>query len=113
MFLYSHWMRIPLSTRNKIAVQFGIAKVGSTHVSNNVVISDGYKIEDVERVLNIDAIQSYVGVDHTDTATLFTLLVAKIEGVIVESPKEEVIETPVVEVVGKIIKRRGRQAKLK
>lgn len=92
-FLYSHWIGLPLSTRALIAQKFGIAKVSSTHVVGNEVVSDGYKIQDVERVLSSDEVKEYVGV----TEDFFPTLVAKIEGkyeepkgvVPVEEPKEE------------------------
>jgi hypothetical protein len=86
MFLYSHWRSIPLSTRIVIATAFGIAKIGPTHVSNNVVESDGYKIDDVERALNVDKLQEYTGSESTDMQVLFDLMVAKAEGRIIEPP---------------------------
>ncbi len=80
MFLYSSWRNISLSTRIKIAGVFGIPKVGPTHVRDNYVESDGYKIEDVERALNVDALQKYLETDETDMATLMVWLVDKAEG---------------------------------
>jgi len=97
MFLYSHWRSIPLQTRVLLSKQFGFSKVGSTHVSNNQVIDDGYKIEDVERALNVDAIQKYVGVDQTDMATLWELMIAKIEGRTEPVPEPVVITQTVLE----------------
>ncbi len=103
MFLYSQWRGVSLPTRIAIANAFGIAKIGPTHVRDNYVETDGYKIEDVERALNIDAIQKYTGSESTDMAELFNLMVIKAEGrEEVKAPEvivEEVIivETPVVE----------------
>ncbi len=97
MFLYSHWLALPLPTRVAIATKFGIAKTGATHVADNRIISDGYNIGDVERALNIDAIQQYLGIENTDMETLFKLLVAKIEGKEVVTPDTPVIpEAPVL-----------------
>lgn len=50
-FLYSKWTALPLSTRTAIAKELGIAKTGSTHVQDNVVVSDGYNINTVEAAL--------------------------------------------------------------
>lgn len=52
MFSYGTWLRLPLSTRIRIANALGIAKTGSTHVQDNRIVSDGYKIEDVESAVN-------------------------------------------------------------
>ncbi len=79
MFLYSHWRNLSLSTRIVIANALGIAKIGPTHVSNNVIESDGYKIDDVERALNVDKLQEYTGSDSTDMQVLFDLTVVKAE----------------------------------
>lgn len=51
MFTYSRWLRLTLPTRAAIAHELGIAKVGSTHVADNQVVADGYKVEDVEAAL--------------------------------------------------------------
>ena len=79
MILYSQWMQIPITTRTLLAEKFGISRVGVIHVQDNRVVADGYKIEDVERALNIEALKSFVGVDHTDLSTLLQLAVTKIE----------------------------------
>lgn len=79
MFLYSQWISLPLSTRAQIAHKFGIAKTSSTHVVGNEVVSDGYKIQDVERVLTSDAVKEYVGVD-TDPVVFMQILVDKLNG---------------------------------
>ncbi len=97
IFLYSHWRGLPLSTRNVIATAFGIAKVGPTHVANNVIESDGYKIDDVERALNVDKLQVYTGSDSTDMQVLFDLTVAKAEGRMITPDiivPESVLEIP-------------------
>lgn len=73
-------MRLPLSTRQAIAAQFGIIKKGSTEVFDNQVKSDGYLITDVEGALHIDAIQRWTGCESTDFAVLWDALVVKAEG---------------------------------
>lgn len=78
IFLYSHWRALPISTRNKIATVFGIAKTGSIHVSNNHVVDDGYQIENVERALNIDALQQYTGSESSDFDELWQLMMQKL-----------------------------------
>lgn len=115
MFLYSQWRQLPLDIRNDIAKQFGISKSGPTHVDSNVIVSDGYKIEEVEAALNIDALQSFTGSDDTNMTVLWDLMVNRImnpvaepavevpaeevpaEAPVVEEAPEPVIETPIVE----------------
>lgn len=80
MFMYSSWMRLPLTTRALLATQFGFSKTGSTHVQDNVVVADGYRIGDIEAALNLAAIQKYVGSTDTDMMVLWQMMVDKIEG---------------------------------
>lgn len=79
MFLYSVWRSTALPTRIRIAQTFGIAKIGPTHVRDNYIESDGYKIEDVERSLNVDVLQKFTGLDSTDMAVLFAAVVATLK----------------------------------
>lgn len=114
MFLYSKWRELPLTTRALLAAQFGFSKAGPTHVSDNRIVDDGYKIEDVERCLNLDAIEKYTGVEQTDMATLWDLMVAKIEGRVSEPVPEVIVEEViVVEEVKPEPKKRGRKSKTK
>lgn len=80
MFLYSHWLKLPIQTRTLIANQFLIVKKSSTEVFNNEIVKDGYIVGDIEQALNVDALQKYTGSDETDMAVLWDMLVAKIEG---------------------------------
>lgn len=94
MFMYSSWMRLPLTTRTLLATHFGFSKTGPTHVQDNVVVADGYKISDIEAALNVDAIQKYVGSESTDLMELWTMMVDKVEGrapVPTEEPVTEMI----------------------
>ena len=82
-------------------------------------MADGYKIEDVERALNIDAIQKFTGVEGTDMAMLFALLVAKIEGSdiaiqqhVAEPSVVDDTETVAHEVSPEKPKKRGRPRKV-
>ncbi len=77
MFLYSKWMGLDLGIRQQIAAEFGIAKTAPTHVNDNKIISDGYKVEDVENALNIDALQQFLGSTETDMAVLWDLLIER------------------------------------
>ncbi len=79
MFLMSNWRLLSLPTRAVLAKEFGFSKTGPTHVVDNRIESDGYKIEDVERALNVDAIQAYVESDSTDMNLLWDYMVAKAE----------------------------------
>lgn len=80
MFLYSHWLRLPVNTRHQLAVMFGIKKTGATEVANNEVVKDGYAIKDIEEALNIDALQKYLNTDETDFLVLWDWLISGAEG---------------------------------
>lgn len=129
MLLYGNWLALEITTRIKLANEFGILKVGSTHVVNNAIQSDGYLIKDIESKLNLVSIQNYLGTRETDLSILWNMLVDKIEGRLskpieeVKPPVIEVIPTPIVTEPVKplpkdiynqepiITKRRGRPAK--
>lgn len=106
---------MPLWVRAEIASKFGIAKVGPTHVVNDRIESDGYRIEDVEHALNVKAMQVYTDLKTSDVAVLFEATTAKAEGRVV--PEEEVaaiVEEPVTlneTVIEPAPKKRGRKAK--
>lgn len=85
MFLYGHWLKLPINTRHILAQVFGITKKSSTEVFNNEVVKDGYLIGDIESALNIDAIQKYTDSIDTDMAVLWKLMVDKVEGKITPS----------------------------
>lgn len=80
MLLYSKWRSVPLNTRIIIAAALGITKIGPTHVRDNYVESDGYKIEDVERIVCVENMQKYTGSTSKDENELWDLMVAKAEG---------------------------------
>lgn len=112
MLLYSNWIKLPLYVRAEIAQKFGIAKVGPTHVQDNVVVSDGYKIEDIERAMNIEALQEYLGSKEKDSTILWNAFVitflpqqeVKVPSIVEKSEKIEVIKEP----VKKTIKRKAK-----
>lgn len=83
MFLYSSWLRLPLSTRAELARVFGVSKSSPTHVQDNVVVSDGYKVHDIEAALSVAAIQVYIGSGFTSKTTfdeLWQMMVDRAEG---------------------------------
>ena len=94
MFMYHSWLELPISTRIKIASQFGIIKKGSTEVFNNTVTSDGYLIKDIELALSKEKLQEFLQITEPDTSILWTKMLAKIDN-------KEVA----------IIKKRGRPSK--
>lgn len=114
MFMYSHWLALPLPERQKLATLFGIAKTGPTHVQDNRVVADGFSVADVERQITVEALQKFLRTDEKDHTILWQTLLNQIRGVvsppIVEEKKEEVPLT-VEEVVAP--KKRGRPAKPK
>lgn len=127
MIKYSNWISTPFITRVKIAQEFGIAKLRATHVSDNVVVDDGYNVKDIESALNVEAMQVFLNSKEEDVEVLFTLVIDRIENPLIPAAPEPVIEVspevavsnakpekikvikePVVEV-----KKRGRKAKTK
>lgn len=122
MFSYAKWRTLPMHVRNDIAVQFGIPKSGTTHVDSNQIVSDGYKVEDIDAKLTPEAIQEYVGVINSDMEVVWDMMIDKVQGI---EPKEEVVvpeavpeipiesspvEPTLTEPVASI-KKRGRPAK--
>lgn len=101
VFLYSAWMNLPLSTRAALAEQFGFKKIGSTHVQDNRIISDGYVVKDIELALTKEALEAYLGVEYTDPIVMWELLIKRIE-----APEEKVGAPQVVEEVQKELNRR-------
>ncbi len=116
IFLYHDWMSLPLETRIKLADQFGIKKTSPTHVFDNRIESDGYSIRDVEKALNLPAIQSYLLTEETDLQKLWPMIVDKINGkmppviaptpeatpIPVETIKQEVSQAPTAQAVEEV-----------
>ncbi len=101
-------MRLPLTTRAILSKQFGFAKTGPTHVADNQIVQDGYKLQDVEHALNIDAIQLYVGSDETDMEALWKMMIDKAEGRVaiaeeVVAMAKEIVAEALVEVLAEKI----------
>ncbi len=113
MILYSQWLSLPITTRQKIAHEFGIKKTGPTHVNNNMVQSDGYELKDIESKLIVNNLQTYLLSDESDISKLWTMMVDKIEGRVVEMPviKEEHV-VPLEEVLP-VIKPHGKKRSTK
>lgn len=96
MFLYSHWLSIPLATRNTLAQALGIAKTGSIEVHDNRVAKDGYAIIDVENGVTVSNLQGYTGSSDTDLNILWMLSVDKAEGREPVAPESLPVEEPVI-----------------
>lgn len=112
MFLYSQWCELPLTTRIKIADKFGIQKTGSTHVQDNVVVSDGYNMKEVEKYMSQESITSFIGCDFGNIDQNWTAFLEKIEkgDVSVEDSTVSDVEE-VKEVVKKVTKKEVKPAK--
>lgn len=80
MILYSRWLKLPIATRQTIALAFGIPKKNSTHVVDNSVRDDGYLVGDIDTALTVEALQKYLNRTESDPAVLWDLLLAKTEG---------------------------------
>lgn len=134
MISYSRWHALPINLRGLLAKQFGFSKVGSTHVVNNRIESDGYNFHEVERALSKENLEVYLGHEVTDPAELWDAVIQKITGVDdpieppgekIESPlvvppvepekpeKIEVITPPKKKVVKKVAKKAVKKAKKK
>lgn len=116
MILYSKWTSISLATRIKLAQEFGIAKVRSTHVTNNVVSDDGYNVKDIENAITIANLQGYIGSSSEDINELWELAIGKIDGKVPEVVQNtpEVIVEPVeaiVEVTPELVVKKQRVIK--
>ena len=87
---YSKWLSIPLYLRAKIAHEFGIAKVRSTHVSDNQVVDDGYNLHDIENTLTKERLETFLNTKSDDMNVLMDLLVDWADGRY--QPTVEVVE---------------------
>lgn len=82
MILYSKWLDLPINTRHEIARIFGIPKKNPTHVQDNIIVSDGYDVRDVEKALSIANLKDYLGRDDVHSFDmLFDTMVYNIETV--------------------------------
>ena len=84
--MYSKWMALPLSTKGKLAQQFGIPKNGAIEVYANTIKSDGFLVHDIENALTLDSMQKFLGTEETDVTILWDYLINKIEN---RTPKIE------------------------
>jgi hypothetical protein len=88
--MYSKWLGLSLETRNKIAEIFGIVKKGQIEVFSNTVKVDGYLVQDIEAALTIEAMQKYLGSQHTDRDLLSDMLISKVQApVVMDAPTPE------------------------
>lgn len=90
MILYSKWLAVPLHIRAKIASDFDIKKVRSTHVADDQVVDDGYNIKDIESALNVEKLQSVLDTNETDLNVLFDMLIDKAEKKEAEVPEPSI-----------------------
>ncbi len=102
IFLYSNWLSLPLNTRIKVANQFGIIKRGSTHVSDNMIKSDGFDIKDIETKLTVETLQGFLSSTEGDIHILWRDMLDRIE-----NP----IKPVVAQVQSEAPKKRGRPSK--
>ncbi len=97
MILYSKWLDLPINTRHEIARIFNITKKNPTHVQDNVIVSDGYTVKDVESALSVANMQDYLQTAGiSDFNILFDTLVYNIENPITFEVVKEPIPTVLV-----------------
>jgi hypothetical protein len=105
-----NWLGLPRSTKEKLAGVFHIKRNGTVHVSDGIVVADGYLYEDLKAQLTLEALQSYTKSASTDLMELMKLAINKVEG------KEEPIVTPTTSappiVTALPTKRRGRPSRV-
>lgn len=94
MILYSQWLSLPLSKRVEIARALGIAKTLPTHVQDNVVVQDGFKVQDVESALTVERLESFLGTDETDLQSLWLSLIEHFTPPEPAPPVTEVLPVP-------------------
>lgn len=80
MLMYSAWTRLPITTRQKIATDFGIGKVRPTHVANDRILDDGYDIGQLERALEVPNLQIFLATEESDHQMLWNQLIDRAEG---------------------------------
>lgn len=61
MMVYSAWLKLPITTRHKLAVIFKIPKKGATEVVSDDVVKDGYNIHDIDTSITKEAMQVFLG----------------------------------------------------
>jgi hypothetical protein len=95
LFQYTYWLRLNIGTRHKLAGIFNIPKKKSTHVANDIIVDDGYYVQDVESSLNVGALQEYTGLETDDVHVLWEAMIAKAEYVepvpVAEVPKAVIV----------------------
>ncbi len=93
IFLYSHWLKLPIATRHALARQFNIIKKNPTHVVDDQVREDGYVLGDIESALTVPAMSAYTGLPFENAEMLWNDVIAKAEGrvVTVEEKMEEIL----------------------
>src|SRR5574343_35013 len=72
------WVSLPFETRLKLIDIFGIKRSGGVIMADNRVLSDGHTDKDLS-VLNVEAMQKYLGVDEADFFKLFNLVLDRLQ----------------------------------
>ena len=89
------WLGLPIEVRLKLREAFGIKQSGPTQAILGTFgksLSDGCNDKDVS-LINVEAMQKYLGTEEKDFFTLFQAVLAKLQGpavvpeVVVEAPQ--------------------------
>lgn len=110
MFPFQLWIDLPISTRIKIASMFGVKKHGSTHVAENRIVDDGYRVRELADALSLVSLQAHFNVSIMDYIVLWEALLNEATGQAVEFPQTGMVVNMEPE---KIIKKKpGRPKKI-
>lgn len=100
MMMYSTWRRTPLHVRHEIAYMFGIPKSGPTHVVDNQVQDDGYKVEEIESKITVPALEEVLKpTEKYSLEELFDMLVAHLTSPAIVgyvAPQNTIVSSPEV-----------------
>jgi len=109
--MYSHvppqlWMQLDSKIRAELVSAFNIQRTGITEIRDQVLISDGYSVEDL-KVLTLEKMNEYIGSQEETVARAWEITCAKAKSVVyppiameipptvvpmADEPKEEIIE---------------------
>ncbi len=93
IYMYpSEWLRLPMTTRARLAEIFGIPRSKGTIVEDNEVVSDGYTIEDLQNI-TVQKMKVYLDSDLDEFVPLLDQVIARID----DETEPEVTDEPVDE----------------
>ena len=74
------WMDVPYELRQQLIKDFNLVRTGGTEVINNEIVTDGYRVTDLERI-NKESMAEYVGADD-EFHRLWIVTIAKAKSIV-------------------------------